>query len=445
MAKSLEQQQAEYEQKLAYEAEKQQMQLAYNQAANQQKLQSQNSSSKNILLGLDGDGGRYNDMPLVSAFNQYLNTEKLDNPYYAGANAFRQTAAPQGGDFWDNLAFNAIKGLGSGFLGQMGEQDIMGTFQEEMVPQLKQIYPQTSFDKVGEAGLDPDVARLALINALQDTEQKQSMEKLGLQYGNPRLRDAILGGYLKPNGLATETPIRPDGPMSLDEGYEYLKNDVGLGESTTRARMAGLQRKYDDAVAKGIPGALEASSDFAAKARLLEQGMADFGETGPLYGPGKKSLLSVLDATGAGELFGLDTGKMLRGSQAFDVSAWKEAFLNKMPGAITEKELDKMLNLGGGVSATPETNQRLVDAAKKLSIIAENYGLDMENYIAKNGTMEGFDSQWAAKKKNLMQSLGESGSLGATSGTSQSSGSSLIPQVGQEFQGSKVLRVTKKK
>lgn len=341
-------------------------------------------------LGGDNYGGggalatKSSGIPLIDAFQQYQNQESATNPWNIGARVIRQTALPKSDNLWENIIGSAAQGFLGGGLNQLGELDVESSFQEDLMPTLKALYPDA---QLGAESLDAN--KMALIAALGEKAQSDKMAQLSAQYDD---------NYFKPN-----RPMTGVGGTSLDARYQELK-DLGLGETTTKARLAGEQRKFDDAITKGIPGAYEAAGDFASKSRLIKQGMEDFGDTGPIYGPAKKTALSVLNATGLDDIFGVDADKALRGAQAFDVSAWKEAFLNKMPGAITEKELDKMLALGGGVGASKLTNERLAAVAAKLSVIAEEYAKAQEDYIAREATMTGFDREWAAKKKGLMGS-----------------------------------------
>lgn len=384
MAKSLEQLQAEAELALQTQAAKNQMALQQQQQLGDLKQQ----ASLAALYGGDNYGGgalatKSSGIPLVDAFQQYQNQESAQNPWNIGARVIRQTALPKSDNIWENILGSAAQGLLGGGLNRLGELDVESSFKEDLLPTLRELYPASSIG--GADSLDAN--KMALIAAIGDQTQRDKMNQLGAQFDD---------NYFKPN-----RPMAGVGGTSLDARYQELK-DLGLGETTTKARLAGEQRKFDDAITKGIPGAYEAAGDFASKSRLIKQGMEDFGDTGPIYGPAKKTALSILNATGLDDVFGVDADKALRGAQAFDVSAWKEAFLNKMPGAITEKELDKMLALGGGVGASKMTNERLAAVAAKLSVIAEEYAKAQEDYIAREATMTGFDREWAAKKKALM-------------------------------------------
>ena len=391
MADSLKVQQAKAQ--LAIDKQRQLDALAIQKAQQQSDISSELMNLKQqrslaALYGGDNYGGgalatKSSGIPLVDAFQQYQNQESAQNPWNIGARVIRQTALPKSDNIWENILGSAAQGLLGGGLNRLGELDVESSFKEDLLPTLRELYPASSIG--GADSLDAN--KMALIAAIGDQTQRDKMNQLGAQFDD---------NYFKPN-----RPMAGVGGTSLDARYQELK-DLGLGENTTQARLAGEQRKFDDAITKGIPGAYEAAGDFASKSRLIKQGMEDFGDTGPIYGPAKKTALSILNATGLDDVFGVDADKALRGAQAFDVSAWKEAFLNKMPGAITEKELDKMLALGGGVGASKMTNERLAAVAAKLSVIAEEYAKAQEDYIAREATMTGFDREWAAKKKALM-------------------------------------------
>ena len=391
MADSLKVQQAKAQ--LAIDKQRQLDALAIQKAQQQSDISSElmnltQQQSLAALYGGDNYGGgalatKSSGIPLVDAFQQYQNQESAQNPWNIGARVIRQTALPKSDNIWENILGSAAQGLLGGGLNRLGELDVESSFKEDLLPTLRELYPASSIG--GADSLDAN--KMALIAAIGDQTQRDKMNQLGAQFDD---------NYFKPN-----RPMAGVGGTSLDARYQELK-DLGLGETTTKARLAGEQRKFDDAITKGIPGAYEAAGDFASKSRLIKQGMEDFGDTGPIYGPAKKTALSILNATGLDDVFGVDADKALRGAQAFDVSAWKEAFLNKMPGAITEKELDKMLALGGGVGASKMTNERLAAVAAKLSVIAEEYAKAQEDYIAREATMTGFDREWAAKKKALM-------------------------------------------
>ena len=391
MADSLKVQQAKAQ--LAIDKQRQLDALAIQKAQQQSDISSELMNLKQLqslaaLYGGDNYGGgalatKSSGIPLVDAFQQYQNQESAQNPWNIGARVIRQTALPKSDNIWENILGSAAQGLLGGGLNRLGELDVESSFKEDLLPTLRELYPASSIG--GADSLDAN--KMALIAAIGDQTQRDKMNQLGAQFDD---------NYFKPN-----RPMAGVGGTSLDARYQELK-DLGLGETTTKARLAGEQRKFDDAITKGIPGAYEAAGDFASKSRLIKQGMEDFGDTGPIYGPAKKTALSILNATGLDDVFGVDADKALRGAQAFDVSAWKEAFLNKMPGAITEKELDKMLALGGGVGASKMTNERLAAVAAKLSVIAEEYAKAQEDYIAREATMTGFDREWAAKKKALM-------------------------------------------
>ena len=391
MADSLKVQQAKAQ--LAIDKQRQLDALAIQKAQQQSDISSELMNLKQqqslaALYGGDNYGGgalatKSSGIPLVDAFQQYQNQESAQNPWNIGARVIRQTALPKSDNIWENILGSAAQGLLGGGLNRLGELDVESSFKEDLLPTLRELYPASSIG--GADSLDAN--KMALIAAIGDQTQRDKMNQLGAQFDD---------NYFKPN-----RPMAGVGGTSLDARYQELK-DLGLGETTTKARLAGEQRKFDDAITKGIPGAYEAAGDFASKSRLIKQGMEDFGDTGPIYGPAKKTALSILNATGLDDVFGVDADKALRGAQAFDVSAWKEAFLNKMPGAITEKELDKMLALGGGVGASKMTNERLAAVAAKLSVIAEEYAKAQEDYIAREATMTGFDREWAAKKKALM-------------------------------------------
>ena len=391
MADSLKVQQAKAQ--LAIDKQRQLDALAIQKAQQQSDISSELMNLKQqqslaALYGGDNYGGgalatKSSGIPLVDAFQQYQNQESAQNPWNIGARVIRQTALPKSDNIWENILGSAAQGLLGGGLNRLGELDVESSFKEDLLPTLRELYPASSIG--GADSLDAN--KMALIAAIGDQTQRDKMNQLGAQFDD---------NYFKPN-----RPMAGVGGTSLDARYQELK-DLGLGETTTKARLAGEQRKFDDAITKGIPGAYEAAGDFASKSRRIKQGMEDFGDTGPIYGPAKKTALSILNATGLDDVFGVDADKALRGAQAFDVSAWKEAFLNKMPGAITEKELDKMLALGGGVGASKMTNERLAAVAAKLSVIAEEYAKAQEDYIAREATMTGFDREWAAKKKALM-------------------------------------------
>jgi hypothetical protein len=466
MAKTPEQLQAEYEQK-----------LAYNEAVNQQKLQQQSAldqMKQQYALGQYSQGAlaakQENKYPLVSAFDQYLTQEQATNPWMQGAAAFQKTAVPQGGDFWDNLAFNAIKGLGGGFLGQVGEQDIMGTFQEEMLPQMRQVYPDVTFDALGADGLDPDVARFALIKALEDSDQRKKLEQMGVQFGNPRLRDAVLSQYLKPN-IGTET-AKPTIGGAID--------GVGGPEGSVGAKVLALATALSDGDTPTVGALQQARTILQPQIDEIKDQYKSIEESAKTAEKARQNAATIRASSKAAGYTGFGGGALQLGKgaagllfsdaeDAYTAGQKLEAFKTKgieeigpaFKGPMSDKDVQIMLQAYPGIDKTEEFNLDYADKLEAVAAMQEKYVDFMREQRTLGVPANKANEAWDAVRRKIplidpktgepneawtsglayqyVGKMAPDSSLGATPS------SSLVPQVGQEYQGSKVLRVTKKR
>ena len=264
---------------MAQTPEQYQAQLEYNAAKNQQALQQQQAlnqlkqQAEMEKLFAGGSGGNEFDfgdsfgssvqptkIPLLDAFDQYTRQEALQNPWSIAANAVNKTALPKSDNFWETLSGNALQGLLGGGLRSFGEQDILGQFQEEIAPSLKDMYPELNLGGMK----DLDSGRMQLITALGNSAQQDKLEQLGMKSGRGGKYGA--GGGMSPQAIKL---IADRAGISFEEAQALA--DVSPYQLQTMMYTLGANNKpLGDTGVKNITGGDNALYSIAQARKLSE-------------------------------------------------------------------------------------------------------------------------------------------------------------------------------
>lgn len=254
---------------------------------------------------------------------------------------------------------------------------------------------ETPFSKVDPKDYTPEsVAKFAQTRSYADLQPVRKMELApsGVAYNPYQLTPGQV--FQNPNQLMN---IGPDGQFAVNQPLVNAKQTIARAGASNVNVMTKQETEEAKTVGKGFGDQFvsiqQAGTDAGGKlARLDRMSQLIQGvNTGKLE-PARMQVSALADS------FGLQIDPNLPAKQAIEALSNELALQARnpsggagMPGAMSDKDREFLVNISPGLSKTPEGNALIIDTARKLARRDQDVARLAREYRKRHGTIdEGF-------------------------------------------------------